>query len=335
MDYTIYPYEGVGPIRFGMTPEQVREKLGEPEDTFMKGAESPFPADAYHNLGFHVHYDKSGRCEFVKFFYGSSANPMFQGQTLFGRLFGELKSWLQSLETDVRYYDCGLVFLKFGISLYSEEYCLPHQDPDFLIEAVGVFASGYSDEIGLGNPREESIDVCFEEYDLCSVLVEGAEFMDYIIYPYEGVGPIRFGMTPEQVHEKLGEPERTTMKEAESPEFPTDAYDDLGIYVYYGKSGRCEGVDFFEDGSASPTFQGQALIGRPFGELKSWLQSLKTDVQHYDCGLIFLKFGINLYSQYYYLPHRDPGCLVEVVGVSTSSEIEGRGIGYPREEVIP
>jgi hypothetical protein len=94
----------------------------------------------------------------------------------------------------------------------------------------------------------------------------------------------------------LGEPELTTMKGAKSPEFPTDAYHDLGLHVYYGKSGRCEAVDFFENGSASPTFQGQTLVGRPFGELKSWLQSLKTDLQHYDCGLIFLKFGINLYS---------------------------------------
>jgi hypothetical protein len=159
--------------------------------------------------------------------------------------------------------------------------------------------------------------------------------MDYIIYPYEGVGPIRFGMTPEQVHEKLGEPEHTTMKEAESPEFPTDAYNHLGFHVFYGESGRCQAVEFFENGSASPTFQGQTLIGRPFGELKSWLQSLETDVQHYSCGLIFLKFGINLYSQYYYLPHRDPDCLVETVGVSTSSYVDGRGIGYPREEAIP
>jgi hypothetical protein len=53
------------------------------------------------------------------------------------------------------------------------------------------------------------------------------------------------------------------------------------------------------------------------------------------CGLIFLKFGINLYSQYYYLPHRDPGCLVEVVGVSTSGYDDEIGIGYPREEAIP
>jgi hypothetical protein len=140
-------------------------------------------------------------------------------------------------------------------------------------------------------------------------------------------------MTPEQVHEKLGEPERTTMKEAESPEFPTDAYDDLGICVYYGKSGRCQGVDFFEDGSASPTFQGQTLIGRPFGELKSWLQSLKTDVQYYDCGLTFLKFGIDLYSQYY--SPQDSGCLVEVAGIFASGYNDEIGIGYPREEAIP
>jgi hypothetical protein len=162
-----------------------------------------------------------------------------------------------------------------------------------------------------------------------------SKLTQYTIYPYEGVGPIRFGMTPAQVHEKLGEPDDTFMKGAESPDFPTDAYDDLGFHVFYGESGRCRFVEFFENGSASPTFQGQALIGRPFGELKSWLQSLKTDVQHYDSGLIFLKFGISLYSQDYYLPHRDPGCLVEAVGISSSSDIDETDIGYPREEAIP
>ena len=36
MDYTIYPFEGLGPIRFGMTSQQVHDCVGEPERSFTK-----------------------------------------------------------------------------------------------------------------------------------------------------------------------------------------------------------------------------------------------------------------------------------------------------------
>jgi hypothetical protein len=48
MDYTIYPFEGLGAIRFGMTPQQVREVIGEPKGTHMSYG-SKFPIDDYFN----------------------------------------------------------------------------------------------------------------------------------------------------------------------------------------------------------------------------------------------------------------------------------------------
>jgi hypothetical protein len=66
MDYTIYPFEGLGAIRFGMNPQQVREVVGEPDRTFMKFDDSKFPTDAYYKLGFYVYYDESGLCNSVE-----------------------------------------------------------------------------------------------------------------------------------------------------------------------------------------------------------------------------------------------------------------------------
>ena len=68
MDYTICPFEGLGSIRFGMTPKQVHEVVGEPEGTFMKSKDSKFPTDDYFNLGFHVYYDESNLCNAVEIF---------------------------------------------------------------------------------------------------------------------------------------------------------------------------------------------------------------------------------------------------------------------------
>ena len=63
MDYTIYPCEGVGPIRFGMTPQQVHEILGEPEGSSTRRPESRFLTDYYEILDLHVVYKESGECK--------------------------------------------------------------------------------------------------------------------------------------------------------------------------------------------------------------------------------------------------------------------------------
>jgi hypothetical protein len=164
MDYTIYPFEGLGAIRFGMTPQQVHEVVGEPESTFMKSDDSRFPTDDYFNLGFHVYYDESGLCKGVEIFspYGEE-DPLgltyiedscdcvtlnFQGQRFFKQSFRELKTWFQSLGTGVQHGDIGVTFIKFGIVIGSNYYSFPDGHPEYPPE--GVYICDYKTmEIGL------------------------------------------------------------------------------------------------------------------------------------------------------------------------------------------
>ena len=151
MDYTIYPYEGVGPIRFGMTPQQIHEILGEP-DRVLPGYEAKFPTDSYHKIAIHVDYDESGACDIS--LYDSDAKPIFREQVLFGQTFGELKPWFQSLKTDIQHYDSGLIFLKFGVSLYSPHYVFPHRDPYSPVEVIGVSSHNYIEKWASHNAKE-------------------------------------------------------------------------------------------------------------------------------------------------------------------------------------
>jgi hypothetical protein len=155
MDYTIYPFEGLGAIRFGMTPQQVHEVVGEPKSTFMKSKDDRFPSDDYFNLGFHVYYDDElGLCNAVQIFnpYGEE-DPLgldyiedpcdcvtlnFQGQRLFKKSFRELKTWFQGLGTGVQHDDSGVTFLKFGISIGSNYYSFPDGHPEYPPEDVYI-----------------------------------------------------------------------------------------------------------------------------------------------------------------------------------------------------
>jgi hypothetical protein len=150
--------------------------------------------------------------------------------------------------------------------------------------------------------------------------------MDYAIRPYDGIGPIKFGMTPEQVHEILGEPVKTFKKNSRN----TDDYRTIGFHVVYDEADACESITLFSP--ATPSFQDQQLIDGSFKTLKTWFQSQGSTVQHYDCGMIFLKFGINLYATDYN-PNSDN--FVEAVSISTLDCIERNAslrAKYPKEE---
>jgi hypothetical protein len=67
--------------------------------------------------------------------------------------------------------------------------------------------------------------------------------MNSIIYPFEGIGEVRFGMTPEQVHEILGKPDVTILDDKSEFGRHTDFYQKLDIHVYYNlETGVCEHI---------------------------------------------------------------------------------------------
>jgi hypothetical protein len=143
MDYTIHPFEGVGPIKLGMTPQQVRAVLGEPDNSFKK-LNNDFPSDSYHSLSIQIQYEQPpGICDEIWLFLRpddptSGCNPIFQGYELQGKTFAELKSWFQKLGTPVQHFDCGCTFWKYGVYLFSSFYSYHQGNVDELVELISV-----------------------------------------------------------------------------------------------------------------------------------------------------------------------------------------------------
>jgi hypothetical protein len=157
MDYTIYPFEGVGPIKLGMTPQQVRTVLGEPDESFKK-FDDDFPTDAYHSLSIQIQYEHPGICNEIWLFLRpddptSGCNPTFQGHGLQGKTFAELKPWFQKLGTAVQHFDSGYVFLKYGVYLYSSFYSYP-EGVDEPVDMVSVCSESVITR-GLAGDRDE------------------------------------------------------------------------------------------------------------------------------------------------------------------------------------
>ena len=74
------------------------------------------------------------------------------------------------------------------------------------------------------------------------------------ILPYQAVAGVQFGMTPAKVREVLGNPERC-FKKTPTSELETDAFDHLGIQVFYKQPGVCEAIEL--SAPAEPTLRGK------------------------------------------------------------------------------
>lgn len=128
----IKPYEGIGPVRFGMSVDEVRRAVGMRVETYKKAAAlfpDAHPVDAFDEVGMHVFYNNSGSCEAIMLF--PPGTPMFQNEPLLNRTFVELLGWFASLDDKVERDDVGFKSFKFGISIT--------ESPEGLIEAVLVF----------------------------------------------------------------------------------------------------------------------------------------------------------------------------------------------------
>jgi hypothetical protein len=120
------------------------------------------------------------------------------------------------------------------------------------------------------------------------------KIMELTIIPFESVGPVTFGASPETVRASTNSPWTTFLKNLEAPDMPTDAFDEAGFHVYYA-SGKCEAVECFSP--ASLIFQGKELIGQPYKEVKEWLASIDSKIVYDgESGLQARSFGIGIYA---------------------------------------
>lgn len=113
------------------------------------------------------------------------------------------------------------------------------------------------------------------------------------IEPYQGIAGVQFGMSREQVRHALNSSVQVFKKTA-TDELNTDAFDELGMHVYYKQPDGCEAIELAAP--ANPTFRGKALIGQPFNELCDWFQSIDPQIEIDETGLTSFEFGLGLYA---------------------------------------
>jgi hypothetical protein len=124
-----------------------------------------------------------------------------------------------------------------------------------------------------------------------TVLKEGGLRVEYRIEPYVGVGPIRLGMTIDEVRQAVGGEVRLFRRGLATRD--SDAFNDRGIYVYYKDPGVCEAVEF--GGATMPTLDGHPLLKRPLREVYTLLKARDPSLQVHNTGLTSYLLGVGIY----------------------------------------
>lgn len=140
MKLVLTPYESLGPIRFGMSREEVRAVLAVAVHPFKKTPDATTLTDAFEAEGIYVSYDDQGDCEAVE--VASPAEPVLDGETLLGQPFSQLRDRLKARGDELEVDASGLTDLTSGLGLYAPSAEKAPNDP---IEAVIAFRRGYYD----------------------------------------------------------------------------------------------------------------------------------------------------------------------------------------------
>lgn len=140
MELAILSYEGVGPIKFGMTQAEVRQAVSEAFETFLKSETSEMPTDFFSGIGVFVYYKSPGRCEAVEM--AAPASPTFRGTSLIGRPFSDVLTTIIRADPEAKLHSSGLKSLALGLGIYAPG---GEEEPDTIVEGVIAFEKGYYD----------------------------------------------------------------------------------------------------------------------------------------------------------------------------------------------
>ncbi|MDI3272673.1 hypothetical protein ACYZT3_20965 [Pseudomonas sp. MDT1-16] len=137
--------------------------------------------------------------------------------------------------------------------------------------------------------------------------------MNFELLSFGDLGLIKAGMSRDRVRTILGENFEEFFK-VEDSIVPTDAYDDLGLHVYYLENHNIEGVEFLK---WSNFFWGsQRLVGVGSHEVQSFLERAGEVLEFNSSGYYLNRLGLR-----FYVPDiREDDALVEAVYVVFSDE---------------
>lgn len=116
-----------------------------------------------------------------------------------------------------------------------------------------------------------------------------------IIETHVGLGVVRFGMSREEVAAALGsEPRR--FKKTVACTTLTDAFDPIGLQVFYDIDDRAEALEVFAP--SRPCFGDLDLFSTPYSTLVDILRVLDPDLQEDELGFTSNALGFGVYAEH-------------------------------------
>ncbi len=146
--YLIEPLLGVGPVRLGMTCEEVRQSMATPRHSFLKTPHSQHETDAFHQGAFQVFYTgESPTVEYIELSGGGEVRAIFGGQSVFEIPADELvailgRQYKQQNDDDAA--PCDVLFPDLQVSLwrpYAPD--SPEDEDGRYFATIGIGVAGY------------------------------------------------------------------------------------------------------------------------------------------------------------------------------------------------
>jgi|GEM_PF-2293653 len=114
--------------------------------------------------------------------------------------------------------------------------------------------------------------------------------MTWDITPYRSVGSLQLGRHRNEIRRQLGADFTSFTKDIGESE--ADAYDHLGIHLYYDDDDRLEMVELFQP--ASPTLKDVSLLGRDYEQVANALAEHGYKAKPTDVGYSYEDAGVAL-----------------------------------------
>ncbi|GKX33704.1 MAG: hypothetical protein MnENMB40S_13220 [Rhizobiaceae bacterium MnEN-MB40S] len=144
MEYDFQPYIGAGPLRFGMTTDEITNILGAPDmiEYFSNVPEYSLEY-AYDRNGFSIYFNKEGCVEAMLFM--PNTGLIFAGKNLKTVPLLSLRSWVWENDREIEEVE-GFDFCSYRFGFFTTSLSTNH-DPDTSAYSIMMFRRNYVEDM--------------------------------------------------------------------------------------------------------------------------------------------------------------------------------------------
>jgi hypothetical protein len=146
--YEATPHLGVGPVKLGMTREEVHRVMPSPCESFLKGLNSEHRTDAFHDSGFQVFYGGGGPVvEYIELSGEAGFRVLYRGVDVFATLADQVVAHVSGdAAFDPTDAELGYAYIFPDLDLSLWRAVLPEtpEDPEGReFSTIGIGVAGY------------------------------------------------------------------------------------------------------------------------------------------------------------------------------------------------